>query len=198
MTNKRIVAYFIDFVIVSTLVSLIFSIYPLSPDINLYRNEMIRGMDALLVGDVSFDTFINRYAISYYNLMEGLVHVNIATIAIVIFCYIAVPYSLDGQTIGKMITKIKISSRKNCLTPLNLFVRSFVINGLGYLILSVVFVFTSNGLSYFLLMSLIGLIQIIFILLGLFMMIFRSTNNTFHDKISYTCVLERSDKNEKI
>ncbi len=190
MNNKRFIAYFIDFVIMLALLYLLALILPSNQNVGILQNEINDSLNSFLTNKISFTTFINRYAISYHSLMLNVVHINVITLILLFIYYVITPLYNSGQTIGKKITKIKIVSSKGELTRTKLFTRALFINGLMYTLLSIILLYTSSGLSYFLLVSLLAALQIIFILVNILILVYKKNNKTIHDKISFTNVIE--------
>ncbi len=198
MNIRRYLAYFLDFVIILAVLYVIAAILPGNDNIVILQNEMNASLSSLLENEIGFSTFVNRYAISYHTLMLNAVHLNVLTLLVLFLYYVLLPLKTKGQTLGKKMFKIKIVATKGELTKLKLLARASLVNGLLFTALSILLLYTSTGLSYFMLVSIIGLVQILFILINVLILAFREKNKTIHDKISYTNVLERSDDNEKI
>ena len=192
MANKRFISYTIDLIIVIALIFIIAAIIPSNENIIVLQNELSDQLNDLLTNKIDFSTFINRYSITYHSLMLNSAHINIFSLIILYLYFVLLPLKNKGQTIGKKIMRIKIVSKKENLNKKWLTLRAGLINGIIFTALSIILLYTSSGLSYFLLISLIGLAQIVLIIVNMYILIYRKNSKTIHDKICFTNVIERN------
>lgn len=121
MTNsikfKRIVAYFIDLLIISLLVTLISNIKVLNPNRDKYNktlkeysayneelSESISNMESITANDLITDEYVKyMYDLEYYG-----VSYRIIELAVVIIYFTVLPFYNKGRTFGKEFMKITV------------------------------------------------------------------------------------------
>ena len=114
---KRIVAYFIDLLIISLLVTLISNIKALNPNRDKYNktlkeysayneelSESISNMESITANDLITDEYVKyMYDLEYYG-----VSYRIIELAVVIIYFTVLPFYNKGRTFGKEFMKITV------------------------------------------------------------------------------------------
>ncbi len=141
--------------------------------------------------DIGFSTYLIRYAKVIQDLDKERVLFHLINCIFILIYFIIIPYFMNGRTIGKKIMKLKVVRRdKKKLTLTNLTIRSMIINGFGFLLISLVLLYFVPSIAYFILTILLGILQIILVFVSVFMIIYKEDNRGFHDIISTTCVVK--------
>lgn len=179
--TKRGSAYLIDILIISLIVVIFNQIMPIKTNkINAQIDELY---EQRLNNKVASEEFLSEFSklIKERDTANiGLVFLNINMIFVF---FIIIPF-YRKQTIGQRIMKLKLEGE---VILLNLIKRSVIVNGLAYLILSLLFLLIPQ---YFYLLTIIGIVQIILVIKSLFMIIYRKDNCGLQDLFSKTQVVE--------
>ena len=202
LTLKRVMAYLMDFLFITILVSLIVNIKFINPYLDNYRktydeyNELITDVneDKLNVESSEYKTKIVEltYDLNKYRVIS-------ASISSILFLgYFGVlQYFLNGQTLGKKIMKIKIASANNKkLTILNFITRSVILNNIIFSVLLIVGVFVFSKSNYYYLSLVVSYLELLVMSLIVLMLVLRKDNRGLHDLITNTRVVSVDDKND--
>jgi len=98
------------------------------------------------------------------------------------------PYFLNGQTLGKKLLKIKVAE-ENKLTITSLVIRNLIINGLGYMLITLLLIYTMPANIYFIITSILSIVQLVLMIIILIGLIKNNDNLVIHDKLSHTKVV---------
>ena len=185
--TKRIKAYLIDIIIILIFLGLIGIFYV--PDNTLLNDKM----NNVTLDYMSHTINFNEYMTNTSNLMKQIdqnnVILNIINLVFIIIYFVIYPYFNKGKTIGKQITKIEVRALSNKkISILKLFVRNLIINGLIYLIAVIICTYIVPDDIYYLVVSGLGLIQIILVLISMFMVLYRKDRKGLHDLLAGTWV----------
>ena len=185
--TKRIKAYLIDIIIILIFLGLIGIFYV--PDNTLLNDKM----NNVTLDYMSHTINFNEYMTNTSNLMKQIdqnnVILNIINLVFIIIYFVIYPYFNKGTTIGKQITKIEVRALSNKkISILKLFVRNLIINGLIYLIAVIICTYIVPDDIYYLVVSGLGLIQIILVLISMFMVLYRKDRKGLHDLLAGTWV----------
>ena len=202
LTLKRVMAYLMDFLFITILVSLIVNIKFINPYLDNYRkaydeyNELITDVneDKLNVESSEYKTKIVEltYDLNKYRVIS-------ASISSILFLgYFGVlQYFLNGQTLGKKIMKIKVASANNKkLTILNFITRSVILNNIIFSVLLIVGVFVFSKSNYYYLSLVVSYLELLVMSLIVLMLVLRKDNRGLHDLITNTRVISVDDKND--
>lgn len=202
LTLKRVMAYLMDFLFITILVSLIVNIKFINPYLDNYRkaydeyNELITDVneDKLNVESSEYKTKIVEltYDLNKYRVIS-------ASISSILFLgYFGVlQYFLNGQTLGKKIMKIKVASANNKkLTILNFITRSVILNNIIFSVLLIVGVFVFSKSNYYYLSLVVSYLELLVMSLIVLMLVLRKDNRGLHDLITNIRVISVDDKND--
>ena len=200
VSGKRIGALIIDTIIVSIIVSLFSSISFLNPNIDKmkeqeskyteYASEVIKNPTKITEMEETTDDI--SYDLSYYSVYEDVIEL------VVLFLYFSLfQFFNNGQTVGKMLTKIRVvSNKKKKLRLSQVIIRSAIINEIlvsALLIISILFL---NKSSYLVVSEILDLISFGLILAAIIMILTRSDGRGLHDLLGDTIVLSCEDAEE--
>ena len=151
--KRRLMAYIIDLVLLSILVTLTLVIFPNDKkEIKQINNNINIITEDLLNDKIDNSQYLNMYAKYNYKLEKKQIKTNVLNLIYIIFLYILVPFFAGGQTIGKIVTKIKIVNEDNTDIQFNkLIIRSLFINFLIYPIVTIPLIYLFSAKIYFIL-----------------------------------------------
>lgn len=188
---KRFLSYLIDMGILIFLFWILNFFLKESSNIKILNMEISSVNELFLNHDIGFSTYLIRYAKVIQDLDKERVLFHLINCIFILIYFIIIPYFMNGRTIGKKIMKLKVVRRdKKKLTLTNLTIRSMIINGFGFLLISLVLLYFVPSIAYFILTILLGILQIILVFVSVFMIIYKEDNRGFHDIISTTCVVK--------
>ncbi|MDD3392910.1 MAG: RDD family protein, partial [Bacilli bacterium] len=103
---------------------------------------------------------------------------------------IIIPFCNGGRTLGLHLFNLKIE-RNNYkkITVLDLFIRCLIVNGLFYLLLSLILCLLLPSNIYFLILSILGFIQFVLVIISLFMIKCNYEQNGLQDVFSQTQIV---------
>lgn len=190
MKIKRIFAYLLDIFFVSLISSLIVMI-PIfnynAPAIQEKTNEMYDSLLNTGSSDPDEDILIEKL----YDLEKESSSLTVVT-AFVTFIYFGViGFINNGQTLGKMITKLRVVPVKdNKLNPGLYIIRTLLITSIIPQIINIASLSLVNANTWYNLTGIVSQVQEFFFLIILGFMIFRDDERGLHDIICQTKVIE--------
>lgn len=187
---KRLVAYTIDMFIVGLVISIISYNFD-TTRLEKLSDKSIKLMNSFTNGDISSDKYFSEYADILYKMNKANVNSNLLGLVIYVGYFILFQFFNGGATIGKKLLKIKVVSQGGGEVSLwQMVVRTSIINGIVPLALSLILVFTTSGLVFLTLSSIVGLFENIFVIICVFMLLYKSNCLALHDIMSKSVVIE--------
>ena len=181
---KRMFAYLIDL----SLLIIAMTIFNLLESPANYLNKQMNLNSNYIIGSLTLNEYIEQIGPLYRNIDMSNIHIIILNIIYIILYFVIIPYYNNGQTLGKKILSLRVRSLGNKKATLNqLFMRSIIISGLFYLFFLIICLFLP--FNYFVLISIVGFLQIILIIICILMALFRKDKRGLHDIISKTRVM---------
>ena len=151
--KKRALAYTIDINILGLILLLVNVIVPKDEkDINVKLNSL---NETYLNKEISFNDYLEEYSIISYEIDKNNIIYTIVNVIFVMIYFIIMPFIFNGQTIGKKIMKIKLV-KEDKLTITSLVIRNLIINGLGYMLLSLILIHILKPYSYFIITTILS------------------------------------------
>lgn len=186
MNRRKILSYIIDILLI-TFFSVIIDKYLVLNGVDGYRNQL----NSISLDRIANDLSLYDYIVSFGFFQQKIDQANIlntmitliATTNLVIF----IPYYLNHQTIGQIVTKLYIKPETNKLTTNNLLFRALVLYGYGVSIMSLIFMYILPNPYYFILMCALSLAQVIIITISLIRML--RGKKTIQDILSKTFIV---------
>lgn len=192
---KRIIAYLIDILIVSIVVTPFINIKAINPyidDYNTYYEEYTELIEDANNGDIdtNSDEYKDKVIDLNYKIAEyKVVNSSISVVSLIIY-FVIIQYFLKGQTIGKKILKLRIVSNKDKeLNIGNYFVRSLILNNIIFSIILIGGVYLLGKTSYYNLSMVISYLQLLVMSIIILMVVLRRDNRGLHDIIAGTKVI---------
>jgi uncharacterized RDD family membrane protein YckC len=190
--KRRLIAYILDLALLSILVTLTLVIFPNDKkEIKQINNNINIITEDLLNDKIDNSQYLNMYAKYNYKLEKKQIKTNVLNFIYIIFLYILVPFFAGGQTIGKIVTKIKIVNEDNTDIQFNkLIIRSLFVNFLIYPIVTIPLIYLFSAKIYFILSLFLILIEFLLVLFTIFMVLYRHDRKGIHDILTKTKVIK--------
>ena len=201
---KRIIAYLIDILIVSIVVTPFINIKAINPyidDYNTYYEEYTELIEDANNGDIdtNSDEYKDKVIDLNYKIAEyKVVNSSISVVSLIIY-FVIIQYFLKGQTIGKKILKLRIVSNKD--KELNIghyFVRSLILNNIIFSIILIGGVYLLGKTSYYNLSMVISYLQLLVMSIIILMVVLRRDNRGLHDFVAGTKVISTEVINNEV
>ena len=188
---KRIIAFVIDIVIVSLVVSLI-NLLPIDPYQDKYKdtyekyNEVVRKSTEDGSHDYKDEIIELNYEVYKYRTYS-----SVFSAAALILYFGVLPLVMNGQTLGKKIFKLRVVSNNN--KKLNFWkylIRIVILNNIWLSLINVGAVYIVDGVKFYYVTYVISMISSLVYMLNLIMVMFRKDNRGLHDMVAGTKVIE--------
>lgn len=185
--KKRMTAYLIDIIIIIVILGFIGVFYKTD------NGSLQSSMDLITLeyasGEVTFGEYMSGISSIYKQMDSNNLVLNVINLIFIILYFIFFPYFNNGQTIGKKMMNIEIRAKSNKkLNLLHLLLRNLIINGLIYLIAVIICTFIVPSSIYFMVITILGIIQIGLILSSMLMVCYRKDKKGLHDLLAGTWV----------
>ncbi len=206
LMSKRILAYFIDVMIVTLIANMFASLDILNPYLDKqneliaeYNKDIINYYDEngkLYMEKLANSDFLEEYTYntSYYGVYSSIITVTITFLYFVVFQY----YN-KGKTIGKSILDIVVKDKNNKNVKFSqMLIRGVIINGILTSILSIILVLKLNMSQYIIVDNVLFIINIGILISCVILAMFRKDKRLLHDLIAGTKVefsFKDNDKN---
>lgn len=185
---RRILAFLIDFALITIIVVAISSLLPKNKNIDVLNrefNDTVSNME-----NVSFSVSFNQMALIYKDLDQARIMYSVINAVMIFIYFIFIPYFFDGKTVGKKILKIKtVRNDKECLSLKNLVIKNMIDTGLMYMLFSLMLIYILPGYSYFIFVIALSILQISLIVASICMIIKRKDKRGLNDILSGTKVI---------
>ncbi|MCI9084102.1 MAG: RDD family protein [Bacilli bacterium] len=185
--KKRMTAYLIDIIIIIAVLGLISIFYKVD------NSSLQSNMDLITLeyasGEVTFGEYMSGVSTIYKQMDSNNTVLSFINLIFIVLYFIVFPYFNNGQTIGKKMMSIEVRAKSNKkLNLLHLLLRNLVINGLIYLIAVIICTFIVPSSIYFMVITILGIIQIGLILSSMLMVCYRKDKKGLHDLLAGTWV----------
>lgn len=196
MWKKRLPAYIIDMLIVSIIINIFGLAFPKWLELENKSQEELTNIfvretdNGSVVTDDSLDIIINKSALAVQKYDKEIIIYKGLEIMILFGYFVILPLSMNGQTVGKKLFKIKVINDENRLTYKNLIIRTLFITDLGVLVLTCLGVYILPALPYFIFKDILGIVEFILLIVCLVTIIKNEKHIGFHDRIAKTEVVE--------
>ena len=125
---KRVLAYFIDIIIISLLSSTILMAIPENKNYEKTYNKLTELTQQYTNKEITNNQYIKQYNSLQYDLTKYSVNTTIVTMVVTLIYFIAFPLIIEGKTLGKKIMHLKLipyNDRK--LNLFNLVIRTILV-----------------------------------------------------------------------
>ena len=187
---KRIIAFVIDIVIVSLVVSLI-NLLPLDPYKDKYKdayekyNEVVQKSTEDEKNDYKDEIIELNYEVYKYRTYSSMFS---ATALILYFGVL--PLVMNGQTLGKKIMKLRVvSNNEKKLNFWKYLIRIVILNNIWLSLINIGAVYVVSGVKFYYVTYVISMLSSLIYMLNLIMVMFRKDNRGLHDMVAGTKVI---------
>lgn len=185
-TYKRLLAYIIDTLLLGVIFIIFYKLIPINNEVIPLNHSLKELEEKFLNGTILFREYFSNYIQISYNI-DKLNMIQIAiNLLLVSFYFIIIPILTKGYTLGLYLFSLKIDGK---LKFKNLFMRSIIINGLLFMISSVIAISFLNYKYYFVTITILGFIQFLLVIISIFMIIYRKDKRGLQDIISNTKII---------
>lgn len=181
---KRLMAFMIDMLIVSLIVSLVLTGKDTS--INEKRSrELMKVINDYSSEKITMDEYLDKYSGILYEINEDNYNENVVYLIVSIGYFLVFQYLNKGATIGKSLMKIRIVAKKKKTVSLwQLLIRVSLVNEILAMVLLLLLVKTSSGIPFLIGYGLVSLARNIIVVVCGIVMFIRKDNKGIHDIIS--------------
>lgn len=187
MNIKRTRAFLIDFLILLIMYNIISIAFPNNDNVKRLKIEQNEILENYTARDIRFTKYLKNYSIVSKELDKERVVPNLVYVLFTCLYFIVLPYLWKGRTIGSYINGIQIERFDNGKLHIKqLIIRSVVVIGLGYLLLSNLLIFILPSKYYFIVKSILGIFQVVIAVFSAYMILFTKEKRGIQDLISNT------------
>ena len=190
---ERLASYIIDFLIVSSLLSII--CYKLPDNSNTYIEEINTIYEIYIKNEITPTDFADKYLDIVYNEEKKDILTPTISVILTIGYFIVFQYLNNGQTLGKKILKIQVVD-KNTNTPPSILkgtIRTIFILNIASNIITIILRTCANKNTYLITSTILSIFNWIFLVITIVLMISKSSCRGLHDLMANTIVIkERS------
>lgn len=191
MFKKRLLAYLIDIIILSLILTFVGLFIPSNSNLVNLNNELMSVNNNFMNQEIDAITFINQYSNIGYSIARELFLSNLISVAVGIIYFIVYPLYNGGQSIGKKIIGLKIVSADDSTVSSNsLLIRYLLMESIGTTIISMCLIFVIKDFYYILCDSILSFLQFLVVIISIFMVIYRRDKRSLPDLIAGTKVIE--------
>lgn len=189
---KRIVAYIIDILIVTVVVSAI----SLIPRIDPYKKDYEKAYNEYLdiVSDAQNENSVDykdRIIELNYDIYKYRVVSNIISVISLVGYFGILQMVMNGQTVGKKVLKIKVvSNNGKKLNFGNYFLRTLILNNIFFTVINMIAVYILKGSNFYYFTYIVNMLQSTIYMILIIMMVLRKDNRGLHDLLAGTKVID--------
>ena len=187
MRTKRFRAFIIDFIVMALAFYLINVAVPKTRSVKALEAEQNEITENYMQRNITFEDYFTEYGEVVYNLDKEQKIVNIIYLIFILCYFVLLPFLWKGRTIGTYINGIQVERfDKGYLFLHQLFIRNFIVIGLGYLLIRTLGIYILPSKYYFLVISIVGLLQIVLAVFSANMIMFTKNKRGLQDILSNT------------
>lgn len=190
---ERLASYIIDFLIVSSLLSII--CYKLPDNSNTYIEEINTIYESYTNNEITPTDFADKYLDIVYNEEKKDILTPTISVILTIGYFIVFQYLNNGQTLGKKILKIQVVDKNTNKPPsiLKGTIRTIFILNIASNIITIILRTCANKNTYLITSTILSIFNWIFLVITIVLMISKSSCRGLHDLMANTIVIkERS------
>lgn len=190
---ERLASYIIDFLIVSSLLSII--CYKLPDNSSTYIEEINTIYESYTNNEITPTDFADKYLDIVYNEEKKDILTPTISVILTIGYFIVFQYLNNGQTLGKKILKIQVVDKNTNKPPsiLKGTIRTIFILNIASNIITIILRTCANKNTYLITSTILSIFNWIFLVITIVLMISKSSCRGLHDLMANTIVIkERS------
>lgn len=191
---QRLLAYFVDIIIVVTISTLISYPFTSNKSVEKLNEQSTEIMEKYTKQEIDAQTYINQSMDNSYQIYRETGLSTVITIVIYVLYFIVFQTYMKGQTVGKRFMKIKIVKNDNSeLTMNDMILRNLINNFILADILIAILVLISKN-AYFYGSMVVEVIQYSILIASIFMIIIRKDGRSVADFIAGTKVINLKEE----
>lgn len=190
---ERLASYIIDFLIVSSLLSII--CYKLPDNSSDYIEEINTIYESYTNNEITTTEFTDKYLDIVYNEEKKDILTPTVSVILTIGYFIVFQYLNNGQTLGKKILKIQVVDKNTNKPPsiLKGTIRTIFILNIASNIITIILRTSVDKNTYLITSNILSIFNWIFLIITIVLMISKSSCRGLHDLMANTIVIkERS------
>ena len=188
---QRFAAFILDVFIVSMVASMIAYPFLDMNSIDKLSESSTQIVEDYMKQEISIEEYTNESISVSYEMARKQGILSLITIFLNILYFVVFQIKNDGQTIGKKLLKIKVSSNDgNQLTMNQMIFRSLIINSILIDMVNFCVLLFTNQMAYFYGVGILSMVQFIMIAASGFMVMFSEKRQGIHDLIAHTDVVK--------
>lgn len=184
-TFRRFSAYLIDLMVIGMIFMIIYYFLPQN-NVQSLNHDLVKINEQLLNKQITYQTYIDNFSKITYEIDKNQILFSGLNILLICFYFIIIPLINKGRTLGLYILGLKISEDGGKLNVNHLFLRNLIANGLLYMLGTLLLVHFLDYKAYFISITILGFIQILLVIIGTFMILYRKDKKGLQDIISKT------------
>ena len=194
---KRVMAYLIDVLIFSIVLTPIINWSVINPYVDEYTEnyseytELVEQANAGEI-DTETDEYKDKIVDLNYNINKYKVISSSISVVGFLLYFAVLQWALKGQTIGKKIMKIRVvaNNEDKKLNVGNYILRSLILNNIIFSIILIIGVYIFKALGYYTLSMVVSYLQLLVMSLIMLMVVLRKDYRGLHDFVAGTKVID--------
>ena len=188
---QRFAAFILDVFIVSMVASMIAYPFLDMNSIDKLSESSTQIVEDYMKQEISIEEYTNESISVSYEMARKQGILSLITIFLNILYFVVFQIKNDGQTIGKKLLKIKVSSNDGKQLTMNQMIfRSLIINSILIDMVNFCVLLFTNQTAYFYGVGILSMVQFIMIAASGFMVMFSDKRQGIHDLIAHTDVVK--------
>lgn len=186
---KRLGAFILDIIIISFIYA--FVTIGITIDDGDISSELNIILEQYKNNDITLDEYSDKVVELNYKLQKDNLIINAVEVVLYLGYFVVFGFLNKGQTLGKKLCKIKVvNDNGDCPSIWNMIFRSLFIYGISTLLFNIIFVNILNNKMFTYSYIIVTYIEAMFIMISLFMIVYKKNGKGLHDIIAKTYVIE--------
>lgn len=188
--KQRVFAYLIDLIIIGLLLGIVMAVKEKDEKVMQLKSDLNIVGELYASNEIKFQDYFERATVINQDIDQECVIYSIFNIIFVLGYFVVLPFFWNGQTIGKRVMKIRVSSfNEKKISIIDYLIRNTIFNGLGYMILMLLFLYLLPSKMYFVIGLILSFLQITLVIISVCMILYRRDKRGLHDILSGTKVV---------
>lgn len=186
---KRLVAYFIDILFISMIVSLI------TTGISTTKQEKILEKQYEIIEkygeeQITLDEYNKELGLISYDLQKANLIPSTITLVLSVAYFIVFQYLNKGQTLGKKMLRLRVQEKGEPPRLKSIIIRTIIINNILSMFLAITLIYVLSRNNYYSVYGIISTVESVFIFASAILILYRKDKLGLHDIIAHTQVID--------
>ena len=191
---KRIVAYFIDLLIVTIISSMLSTIFINNTEYKAQSEKLFQLTSDYTSGKITSEEYSKEFDDINYFMTRSNIEITIINCGVALVYYVILCYYCNGITLGKYLLKLRIvSANDKDLNLGNYLIRGLLVNLILSNIISVFMVTVFSKEIFISVYPKINNVLTLFLLASILFMMYREDGRGLHDLISGTMIISTKE-----